>query len=304
MKGGYVMRKIIGMIALFSLVLNFSFTSYATERLISSNGDEYQEILSMKDDVLYHINYGGARTELNRDVEADEIEMERAYKVYANSELLKAKNIKQALESSHYIWQIPVYTDDFTILVDITKVTSIPDDIPEDAKEMLKDDLNKWTVGAVYVYKAETIDYDNTVMTSLVEAGYSNDEYSYEIVSGIPGISYPVAIVFDVDENPEFVIPAEKAATHAFNGAWPTAAVNREKAAIPSDAQYSSNDDMNGFPVYYFDDVARASNSYNQSGIGGIGLPYSKNVFEKEVLAALIFGASGILLVSSINKKL
>ena len=84
----------------------------------------------MKDDVLYHINYGGARTELNRDVEADEVKMERAYKVYANSELLETKNIKKSLENSYYKWQIPVYIDGFTILVDITKVTSIPDDIP------------------------------------------------------------------------------------------------------------------------------------------------------------------------------
>ena len=47
----------------------------------------------MKDDVLYHINYGGARTELNRDVDADEVKMEGAYKVYANSELLETKDI-------------------------------------------------------------------------------------------------------------------------------------------------------------------------------------------------------------------
>ena len=52
-------------------------------------------------------------------------------------------------------------------MVDITKVTSIPDDIPEDAKETLKQKLNIWTVGAVYVYDAETVDYDNTVTTSL-----------------------------------------------------------------------------------------------------------------------------------------
>ena len=89
---------------------------------------------------------------------------------------------------SHYKWQIPVYTDGFTILVDITKVTSIPDDIPKDAKETLKDKLNKWTVGAVWVYDAETVDYDNTVTTSLEEAGYNSDEYSYEVVSGLPGI--------------------------------------------------------------------------------------------------------------------
>ena len=189
------MRRIIGMFVCISLLLNLSFTSYALERLIPSEGNEYQEILSMKDEVLYHINYGGARGELNRDVEADEVEMERAYKVYANSELLKTNDFKESLGNSYYKWQIPVYTDGFTILVDITKVTSIPDDIPEDAKETLKQKLNIWTVGAVYVYDAETVDYDNTVTTSLEEAGYNSDEYSYEVVSGLPGIRYPAAII-------------------------------------------------------------------------------------------------------------
>ena len=255
----------------------------------------------MKDEVLYHINYGGARGELNRDVEADEVEMERAYKVYANSELLKTNDFKESLGNSYYKWQIPVYTDGFTILVDITKVTSIPDDIPEDAKETLKQKLNIWTVGAVYVQDAETVDYDNTVTTSLEEAGYNSDEYSYEVVSGLPGIRYPAAIIFNADEKPEFVIPAQKSTTHVFNGEWPTAAKNREKT-IPSNAQNSNNDNINGFSIYYYDDVVRASNFYNRAGIDGIGLSY-KNDFEKNTIAVLIFGSVGILLIIGTKKR-
>ena len=294
------MRRITGMFVCISLLLNLSFTSYASERLIHSEGNEYQEILSMKDEVLYHINYGGARGELNRDVEADEVEMERAYKVYANSELLKTNDVKESLENSYYKWQIPVYTDGFTILVDITKVTSIPADIPEDAKETLKQKLNIWTVGAVYVYDAETVDYDNTVTTSLEEAGYNSDEYSYEVVSGLSGIRYPAAIIFNADEKPEFVIPAQKSTTHAFIGEWPTAAKNREKTATPSNAQNSNNDNINGFSIYYYDDVVRVSNSYNQSGVG---LSYKKDIIEKNTIAVSIFGAAGILLIIGTKKR-
>lgn len=294
------MRRITGMFVCISLLLNLSFTSYASERLIPSEGNEYQEILSMKDEVLYHINYGGARGELNRDVEADEVEMERAYKVYANSELLKTNDVKESLENSYYKWQIPVYTDGFTILVDITKVISIPADIPEDAKETLKQKLNIWTVGAVYVYDAETVDYDNTVTTSLEEAGYNSDEYSYEVVSGLSGIRYPAAIIFNADEKPEFVIPAQKSTTHAFIGEWPTAAKNREKTATPLNAQNSNNDNINGFSIYYYDDVVRASNSYNQSGVG---LSYKKDIIEKNTIAVSIFGAAGILLIIGTKKR-
>lgn len=226
------MKRMICMFVYLSLFLSFNLTPYASEHLIPPEGDEYQEILSMKDDVLSHINHGGARAELNRNVRADEVKIEQAYKVYANSERLKAKDIKDTLETSSYNWQIPVYTDGFTVLVDITKVTSIPDDIPEDAKEMLKDDLNHWTVGAVYVYATETVDYVDTITASLDKAGYNSDEYSYEIVSGIPGIRYPVAVIFNANEEPEFIIPTQKATMHAFHGEWPTVAKNGTKTAV------------------------------------------------------------------------
>ena len=219
--------------------------------------------------------------------------------------MLETKDIKNSLETTHYNWQIPVYSDGFTILVDITKVTSIPDDIPEDAKEMLKDDLNHWTVGAIYVYGTETIDYAGTVTASLEEAGYNSDEYSYEIVSGLPGIQYPAAIIFNADEEPEFVIPAQKATTHAFNGEWPTAAKNKVKTATASNAQNdnNNNNNKNGFPVYYYDDVVRASNSYTQSGIGGEGLDYKEDSNKKNAMAVLILGAAGIIFIIGVKKR-
>ena len=290
------MRKIIVMFTYIFLLFNLSFNSYASEHLIPLEGNEYQEITSMKDEVLYHVNYGGARTELNRDVRADEVEMQRAYKIYSNSELLTPENLKETLKDSHYIWQIPIYTDNYTVLVDITKVTSIPDDIPEDAKEMLKDDLNKWTVGAVYVYKTEMVDYDNAVTVSMMGAGYNSNEYTYEIVSGIPGIRYPAAVVFDSDEKPKFVIPAQKATAHAFNGEWPTAIKNKEDVDRHSDNE-------SGFPIYNYEDVVRASNSYYQKGIGGVGLSYEKNISGKTIMVLLILGTTGILSFSIVKRK-
>ncbi|MCD7994277.1 MAG: hypothetical protein LUK37_21830, partial [Clostridia bacterium] len=121
---------------------------------------------------------------------------------------------------------------------------------------------------------------------------------------GLPGIRYPVAIIFNADEKPELVIPAQKATTHAFNGEWPTAAKNGDKTAASSNTQNSYNDNINGFSVYYYDDVAKASNSFNRSGRGGIGLSYKKDIFEKNAIAVLIFGAAGILLIIGIKKEI
>ncbi|MFR9163483.1 MAG: hypothetical protein ACLVK1_06710 [Lachnospiraceae bacterium] len=179
-------KAILTFICMF-LSLAFGFDSYASEHLIPMEEGEYQEIVSMRDEILFQMNHGG-RAELGRDVRMDELGMERAYKIYSEPGLLKTEDPKKSLENSDYMWQIPVYTDHVTVLADITKVTPLPKDIPEDAEEMLKDDLNHWTVGAVYVYKNETVDYNEAVAASLEVAGYDSDKYRYEIVSGLPGI--------------------------------------------------------------------------------------------------------------------
>ena len=291
----HIKRAIIVLVSFF-FIWNTRFSSFAAKHLLPLEGDEYQEIVSMKDEVLYQINFGGARTELDRNVEENEVEMNRAYKVYSDSGLLKAKNPKEALRKSSYIWQIPVYTDGVTVLVDITKVTSIPEDVPEDAKEMLEDDLNRWTVGAVYVYREETVDYDRVVTVSLQEAGYNSDNYSYEVVSGLPGIRYPVAVIWNADEDPKFVIPVQRATLHAFHGEWPTADKISEISA--PDEQYVRE---TGFPVYYYEDTVRAANAFRLSGMG---LSYKKGSFENGIMLLLILGIPGVLVAAGRHRLL
>ena len=138
-------KAILTFICMF-LSLAFGFDSYASEHLLPLEESEYQEIVSMRDEILFQMNHGGARAELGRDVRMDELGMERAYKIYSEPGLLKTEDPKKSLENSDYMWQIPVYTGHVTVLADITKVTPLPKDIPEDAEQMLKDDLNHWTV--------------------------------------------------------------------------------------------------------------------------------------------------------------
>ena len=253
----------------------------------------------MRDEILFQMNHGGARAELGRDVRMDELRMERAYKIYSEPGLLKTEDPKKSLENSDYMWQIPVYTGHVTVLADITKVTPLPKDIPEDAEEMLKDDLNHWTVGAVYVYKNETVDYNEAVAASLEVAGYDSDKYRYEIVSGLPGIRYPAAVVFSADGTPEFIIPVQKATAHAFTGEWPTAAENR--STVPSlEVQDGRNDSGTSFPVYYYSDVARASNSWLRYGMG---LSYKERGFGAGNISAVILGAAGVFTIAGVIRN-
>ena len=285
-------KAILAFICMF-LSLACGFDSYASEHLLPLEESEYQEIVSMRDEILFQINHGGARAELGRDVRMDEMGMERAYKIYSEPGLLKTEDPKKSLENSDYMWQIPVYTGHVTVLADITKVTPLPKDIPEDAEQMLKDDLNHWTVGAVYVYKNETVDYNEAV------AGYDSDKYRYEIVSGLPGIRYPAAVVFSADGTPEFIIPVQKATAHAFTGEWPTAAENR--STVPSlEVQDGRNDSGTSFPVYYYSDVARASNSWLRYGMG---LSYKERGFGAGNISAVILGAAGVVTIAGVIRN-
>lgn len=291
-------KAILTFICMF-LSLAFGFDSYASEHLLPLEESEYQEIVSMRDEILFQMNHGGARAELGRDVQMDELGMERAYKIYSEPGLLKTEDPKKSLENSDYMWQIPVYTGHVTVLADITKVTPLPKDIPEDAEEMLKDDLNHWTVGAVYVYKNETVDYNEAVAASLEVAGYDSDKYRYEIVSGLPGIRYPAAVIFSADGIPEFIIPVQKATAHAFTGEWPTAAENR--STVPSlEVQDGRNDSGTSFPVYYYSDVARASNSWLRYGMG---LSYKERGFGAGNISAVILGAAGVVTIAGVIRN-
>ena len=121
-----------------------------------------------------------------------------------------------------------------------------------------------------------------TVKDALEHAGYDPRNYTYEIVSGIPGIRYPTAIVFNSEEKAEFIIPAEPSAARAFEGNWPTAAQNTDLLSASNEENDSS------MPLYNYSDVARASRKAGLFGHGGIGITYPSGTFNWKTGAAAV----------------
>lgn len=116
---------------------------------------------------------------------------------------------------------------------------------------------------------------------------------------GLPGIRYPAAVVFSADGIPEFIIPVQKATAHAFTGEWPTAAENR--STVPSlEVQDGRNDSGTSFPVYYYSDVARASNSWLRYGMG---LSYKERGFGAGNISAVILGAAGVFTIAGVIRN-
>lgn len=291
------MKKLRWLISMsVCLLMMSSFETYARPIDILENTQECEEIYALEDEILEKVNYGSARGELKTNKLVDSIDFEKAYRIYSNSELFEADtydkdSLMDVLNDGHYIWQIPVFIDGNTIIIDAVMVTEIPGDAPEDVQEALSEKLNKWTLGAMYVYNNRIVDYNENVRNSLLSVGLNPEDYSYAFVSGLPQIRYPVAVVFG--EEAEFIIPAEEATTHAFKESTEELEYQAFDATASNATMSNANRRGNniGFTVYNFDKVADAvESSMPGLGAGGIaGVQISTNyVMIKYMIAAIL----------------
>ena len=179
-------------------IIFFAFSSLAEPKNFINSDREYEYIKSFDDKVVEHINKGSARSHISRD--AVKTDLGEPYRIFSCNELFERdtaniEEIEDVLEKASYIWQVPVKVGDVSLLIDITKTTEIRDDIPEEAKEKLRENLGKWHIGATYIYGEENVNYVRAVEDSLETYGLNPEDYTYEFVNGIPGIRYPVALV-------------------------------------------------------------------------------------------------------------
>lgn len=156
--------------------------------------------------------------------------------------------------------------------------------------------MGKAILAFICMFLSSAFGFDSYASEHLIPMEES--EYQ-EIVSGLPGIRYPAAVVFSTDGTPEFIIPVQKATAHAFTGEWPTAAENR--STVPSlEVQDGRNDSGTSFPVYYYSDVARASNSWLRYGMG---LSYKERGFGAGNISAVILGAAGVFTIAGVIRN-
>ena len=239
----------------------------AAEHLITPAREEYDEILRLREEILLSSGYRLAEPQENGA--ANPGETEPAYRVYgADSDLLRADDLRAALEASQYQWQFSFYAGNRTVFMNIIKKDPAGDALSEAAGEPLSEASDQWERGGFSVYEGQRPFYRETVDRALEAEGLDSEDYFYEIVSGIPKIRYPAAIVFDSQRTPVYVIPAEAATLHAFSGSWP---VFGEAEPVRFSYEAAPEKYADVMPVFYYEDVARAANAF-WLGSGGIGI--------------------------------
>lgn len=293
---------IFTMVTALSLVLLCFFHSPAKQTALINAESEKNDILALESEVIRNVNECGPRSEISRDITENDVDYDRAYRVYANSKLFnkrsdKNDDIKEQLQNGHYLWQIPIFIENGTVLVDIFKNTRIENDLPEKVKEKLRETLGQWKVGAMYVHENRTVDFQNTVKESLMAVELDPNDYTYEFVSGLPGIRYPVAIVFD-ESNAKYIIPAELEAAQAFNEGCESM-----EYTTSSNRTDDHKNNPNIFPVYNFRDVAKASRNASLIGFGSsMGISPAHISYHNVLMIVLIIGVLGVGFM--VSKKL
>jgi hypothetical protein len=142
---------------------------------------------------------------LSRKVTLNDINYDDAFKVYVGVDVFKMETtniseLKNALEAGGYIYEIPLYIDGDTILVDIAKGQPLNNNAEfteEERKSILAND-GKWQVTAVKYYRNEIVNYATEVGAKIGKVPDGTI-----LVGGLPRFRFAVALL--PDENGEIV---------------------------------------------------------------------------------------------------
>lgn len=132
-----------------------------------------------------------------------EIAFSDAYCIYVNANVLEnqpetIEEIELLLDSADVVWNIPVYSDGNTVIVQISKAPELDEinlsDLSEAEIESAKEAAGKWQVVASTLYENSKSPEQETV-NLLSNGGEESGEYKTILVGGEPGIQSVLALV-------------------------------------------------------------------------------------------------------------
>lgn len=136
---------------------------------------------------------------LNRKVTAKDVNYDGAFKVYVGVDAFKldTTNIDEmeyAMEAGGYIYEVPLYIDGDTILVDIAKGQALNKNVKfsEEEQKNILTNVGKWQVTTVKYYHNEIVNYTTEISNKLGKVPEGTI-----LVGGLPRFRYAVALIPD-----------------------------------------------------------------------------------------------------------
>ena len=185
------MKKIISLLLCIMLCCTFSISAVAATEPEDNLDELKNEIVAMANDL-----YG---MDLCRAVTEADIDFDLAQKIYTDTNIFELETtsyteISKALNNGAYIYELPIYVGNDTIIVNIQKGLPLnPDaEFTTEEREEVLSNVGKWMVSATFYYEDTTIDYNSQIATAIGESAAD-----VLLVGSLPYFRTVVAIASD-----------------------------------------------------------------------------------------------------------
>ncbi|MFV0499062.1 MAG: hypothetical protein ACK5NF_03400 [Bacilli bacterium] len=201
------MKKIFSICFITMTVICLSLNIYASESV--KNDDSLNEIANNLGDEIVTTTNDLFEDTFGRQITNDDIVWENTSKIYVGTNIFEidSNNINEMitqLDTDGYIYEIPIYINDDTIIVSIAKGLPVDDSITFTADELSEvlDNEGKWIINDVKHYENQRLDISNEIESQAL--GLNTEPI---LVGGLPYFRYPVALITNESEDIEILVP-------------------------------------------------------------------------------------------------
>lgn len=154
-----------------------------------------EEIEKLSSEILEFVNSGYRGVYDGEPAEEKDIDFSKAYKTYVDldifqKEKLSEEELEKMIQESPVVWTVPVYYDEATCLVEVSKGLPLDkeneDDLTEEQKEQIINAEGKWTVVSCS-FEDGHVDRLEEISSTLKENHMAEDE-NYVLLGGVPNV--------------------------------------------------------------------------------------------------------------------
>jgi len=187
------MKKIISVIVVAVLTCSFTMLCQASDMYDKQAGLE--EIEKLSSEILEFVNSGYREVYDGEPAEEKDIDFSKAYKTYVDldifqKEKLSEEELEKMIQESPVVWTVPVYYDEATCLVEVSKGLPLDkeneDDLTEEQKEQIINAEGKWTVVSCS-FEDGHVDRLEEISSTLKENHMAEGE-NYVLLGGVPNV--------------------------------------------------------------------------------------------------------------------
>lgn len=192
------MKKLITLLFSLLIMTSMSVSAYAADK----------DLTDMRDNVVITVN-DLFSDKLSREITANDIDFENLYKIYVGTNIFQlqttnAEELKNEMERTGFIYELPIYVDGDTIIVNIAKGQPLDESVEftEEEKQAIISNVGKWQITAVKFYDNETVNYNSDIQSTIGKI-----PQNVMLVGGLPRFKYAVALLADEKGNIESIFP-------------------------------------------------------------------------------------------------